>query len=174
MKFQRYCHESAIDFQYPECRHFGKDGIHGYVMEEKLVYLSVSGMQEIFCEFSNNDNTPLSNDFLIEWAKNASAFIKETIGIAINPLLSMEVPSLIRNLKQHADGEAFNANSPSLSKVQSFPVVSLERDGNSYFLIVDGEPINDRGITNERLANDIFDKLSSDIRLYIKKRWPIE
>lgn len=174
MKFQRYCYESDIDFQSTECRHFGKNGIHGYVLGEKYIFLGVSGMPNFFCEFSNNNNTPLSDDFLNEWAINASAFIKETVGVVVNPNLSMEVPSIIRNLRLSEDGKAFNASSPSLFNVRSYPVVSLERDGDSYYVIVDGEPLYDRGITNEHLANDVFNKLSRDIHLYITKRWPIK
>lgn len=174
MKFQRYCFESDINFQHPDCRHFGMNGMHGYVLGERYVYLSVSGMPNTYCEFSNNDNAPLTDDFLNEWAINASAFIKETVGVLINPSLSMNVPFIIRNLRFYENGEAFNANSQSLYEIQSFPVVSLERDGNSFFVIVDGEPLYDRGITNERLATDVFNQLSKDISLYIKKRWPIK
>ena len=174
MKFQRYCYENDINTQHPQCRHFGNNENHGYVLGEKYVYLSVSGMPNTYCEFSNNDNAPLTDAFLNEWAINTSAFIKETVGVVINPLLSMEVPSIIRNLRLSEDGEAFNASSPSLFKVRCFPVVSLEKDGDSYYVIVDGEPLYDRGITNGHLANNVFKKLSGDIRLYIKKRWPIK
>ncbi len=38
------------------------------------------------------------------------------------------------------------------------------------YVIVDGEPLYDRGITNEHHANDVFNNLSRDIHLYIKKR----
>lgn len=31
-----------------------------------------------------------------------------------------------------------------------------------------------KGIVNEKLATDMFNKLSNDIRAYIKKRWPIK
>lgn len=85
MRFQRYCYESDIDFQSPECRHFGKNGIHGYVLGEKYIFLGVSGTPNFYCEFSNNNNTPLSDEFLNEWAKNTSAFIKETVGILSTP-----------------------------------------------------------------------------------------
>ena len=174
MKFQRYCYESDINTEHPACRHFGKDGIHGYVLSNKYVFLGISGMPNIYCVFSNNDNTELTDVFLNEWAINTSAFIKETVGVVLNPSLSMEVPSIIRNLRLSENGTVFNTNSPLLFEVQSFPVVSLERDGNSFFVIVDGEPLYDKGITNERLAKEVFKKLSNDISLYIKKRWPIK
>ena len=174
MKFQRYCYESDICIQRPDCRHFGKNGIHGYFIGEKYIYLGVSGMPNIYCEFTNNESIPLTEDFLNEWAINTTAFIKETVGVVINPSLTMQVPSIIRNLMNYEDGKPFDTNSQLLCEVQSFPVVSLERDGVSYYVIVDGEPLYDRGITNEHIANDVFKKLSWDIHLYIKKRWPIK
>ena len=174
MKFQRYCYENDICIQRPDCRNFGQIGIRGYVIAEKYVYLSVSGMPNTYCEFSNNENIPLTDDFLNEWAINTTALIRESVGVVINPSLTMQVPSIIRNLMNYEDGDMFDTNSQSLCEVKSFPVVSLEKDGNSYYVIVDAEPLYDRGITNERLANDVFNKLSSDIHLYITKRWPIK
>lgn len=58
--------------------------------------------------------------------------------------------------------------------VLSRPVVELKRADNSYFVTVDGESVYEKGIVNEKIATDMFNKLSNDIMAYIKKRWPIK
>ena len=172
MKFQRYCFENDINIE--ESRHFGTNGIHGYVLNERYVYLNVSGCPNLYCEFTNNDNTSLTDDFLNEWARNTSALIKDTVGTVINPLLSIEVPSILRNLQNYENGDVYDASNPLMNVERSIPIVSLIRLNNMYFITIDGEPLYKRGITNQRVAEDLFNKLSRDISLYIKKRWPIK
>lgn len=174
MKFQRYCAEIDIEITNPQCRHFGGNKFHGYVIGERYVYLSIEGLPNYYCEFINNEGKILSDDFLLEWAKNTTAFIKETIGTAINPSLTMEVPTILRNLTYYENGEVYDCNNPMMFIEKSSPIVSLNSINRSYFITINNEPLYERGITDKRLAESIFNKLSNDIRTYIKKRWPIK
>lgn len=174
MKFQCYCTESDILIGSPNCRHFGMDNIHGYIVDEKYIYLGIEGFPNIYCQFSNSDNIELSDNILYEWAKNTSSFVKDTVGTVINLNLSLEVPSIIRNLKNFENGAVYNGNDPMMFVEKSFPVVSLKNVNNSFFVTVDNEPLYECGITNRKVAEDLFNKLSKDIRMYIKKRWHIK
>lgn len=127
MKFQRYCSESDICISSLGCRHFGRNGIHGFVVDEKYIYLGIDGLPTIYCQFSNDNNIELSDNFLFEWARNTSSFMKETIGTAVNLQLSLEVPSIIRNLKNFEKGDVNNRDNPMMFDEKSFPVVSLKK-----------------------------------------------
>lgn len=174
MKFQRYCSESDICISSPGCRHFGRNGIHGYVVDEKYIYLGVDSLPNIYCQFSNDGNIELSDNFLFEWAKNTSSFLKDTVGTVINLQLSLEVPSILRNLKCFENGDMYIRDNLMMFVEKSFPVISLVNANNSFFVTVDNEPLYERGITNKKVAEDLFNKLSQDIKMYIKKRWPIK
>lgn len=173
MKFLRYCYGIDFDISDEACRTFGDGKIFGYVIDNN-VYLGVLGNPDLFCHFNNDDDTELTEDFLCHWGENISSFIKDTTGTVVNLRLAVQVPSILRNLKCYENGGDYNPNNPMMFTVLSRPVVELKRADNSYFVTVDGESVYEKGIVNEKLATDLFNKLSNDIRAYIKKRWPIK
>lgn len=174
MKFQHYCTEGDICISSPNCRHFGRNGVHGYVVDEKYIFLGIDGLPNIYCQFTNDGNIELTDNILYEWAKNTSSFIKDTVGTVVNLRLSLDVPSILRNLNYYENGDVYNRNNPMMFDEKSFPIVSLKNANNSFFITVDNEPLYERGIMNKNVAEDLFKKLSTDIRMYIKKRWPIK
>ena len=88
--------------------------------------------------------------------------------------LSLNVPSILCNLTYYEKGDTYKKDNPMMYDIKSFPVVALKNANNSYFVTVDDEPLYERGITNKNVAEGLFKKLSTDIRMYIKKRWPIK
>lgn len=173
MKFLRYCYEIDINTDADNCISFGDRNIFGYEINDN-VYLKVRGVPTLFCLFYNDSQTELTNDFLCKWGNNVSVFIKDTIGTVINLALAIDVPNILRSLKIYETGCLYDPNSVGMYTVTSRPFIELRRLDNSFFITVDGNPLYNRGIVNEKVANDLFKKLSGDITEYIKKRWPIE
>ena len=173
MKFLRYCYGIDFDISDETCHPFGDGKVLGYVIKNN-VYLGVSGNPNLFCHFTSDGNTELSDEYLCRWGTNMAALIKDTVGTVINLHLAIEVPSILRNLKCYEKGDVYDPNNIMMHTVLSRPFIELKQADGSFFVTVDGESLYERGIVNEKLAKDLFDKLSNDISVYIKKRWPIK
>ncbi len=172
MKFLRYCYKMDIDISNNSCHSFGNNKVFGYTILND-VYLNVSGMPNLFCHFFNDNSMELTDEFLCKWGNNVSSFIKDTIGTVINLQLVIDVPNILRNLKYFETGVPYDPNNKEMYLIKSHPIVDLLQTGDSYFITIDGKSLYDRGIVNEKLANDLFKKVSDDISAYINKRWPI-
>ena len=83
MKFLRYCNSLDLNLDDNNIEHFGDNSVHGFIINEKYIAVSVDGFNDLFCLFGkNNEETELTQDFAKSFAQNMSMFIKETVGIA--------------------------------------------------------------------------------------------
>lgn len=150
MRFLRFCYELDFDITH-NCRHFGKDGVHGWVIKEQYVYLGFPKMPRIYGEFLNDEGVVLSDDYLTNWAKNTSNLITDSVCTVFNT----DIPSTIENMKFYGNGERYNPEDSFLTDEHYIPILSLMYNGTSYYITLNGNPIYTNGISDISIAKKI-------------------
>lgn len=163
MKFLRFCNELDFDISH-NCRHFGKDGIHGWVINEQYVYLGFPNLPRKYGEFLNDEARMLSDDYLINWAANTSMLITDSVCTVFHT----DIPSTIENMKYSVNDEEYNSEDSFLTDMHYKPILSLMHNGNSFYITLDGRPVNMKGISDVHIAEKIYDRLADSILRYVK------
>ena len=174
MKFLRYCYSIDIDIQNPTCSSFAKDNdFEGFVVNDK-VYLSIRGDINLYVEFLNDEKQSLTNEYLYSWGKNTTTFNRETIGMHINPHLSAKWRLTLLKLHHCLTNDKQYEQYQDMLQIDSVRQVKVELKhiNELYFITINGSPLCEEGITNKRIAQELFNIINNDINLYLLRRWP--